>query len=469
MKPALEVVAQSVENDGVDFSAIVEEIVAIGCPEKFERFASELDKEWLDAGLKSSGNATIRRRKLPAEQAIWLAVGMGLFRDRSIVEVVEHLGLVLPGKEGEVRSVAPSAVPQSRRRLGVSPLETIFKKTGLHWAQTAAGNDRWRGLALYGADGTTLRIPDSDENRREFGVHAGKNGVASYPQLRLVILMGLRSHLVGGAAFGPCIGEGTGELALMGGLWEQVPEKSLLIVDKGFTHFGAFHRYQADLRATERHWLVRAKRNLKWKAIAPLGASDSLVEIELSDQARKEDPDLPRTMRARAITYQRPNAEAQTLLTSLIDSAAYPADEIVALYHERWELELGYDEIKTHLLEREEALRSRTVDGVRQEVWGILIAYNLVRRKMLEVAGRAGLAPTRISFRHSLQLIRTFYLVEARTTAPGKIPARIGKLDEMLGLILLPPRRSQRSNPREVKRPAKKYDYKSARSREVSN
>ena len=89
---------------------------------------------------------------------------------------------------------------------------------------------------------------------------------------------------------------------------------------------------------------------------------------------------------------------------------AYPAAEIVALYHERWELELGFDEVKTHTLEREEALRSTTPERVRQEVWGLAIGYNLVRLAMARVARPAGVPPVRISYRHALQFIRLFWL-----------------------------------------------------------
>ena len=87
--------------------------------------------------------------------------------------------------------------------------------------------------------------------------------------------------------------------------------------------------------------------------------------------------------------YQRKGFQPQTLLTSLLDPVAYPAAEIAELYHERWELELGFDEIKTHALEREEALRSRAPERVRQEVWGLAIAYNLVRLHMQHVAEHA--------------------------------------------------------------------------------
>jgi hypothetical protein len=93
--------------------------------------------------------------------------------------------------------------------------------------------------------------------------------------------------------------------------------------------------------------------------------------MNVSSEARRKDPSLPKVWSARAITYQRKGFRAQTLLTSLVDVDAFPAEEIATLYHERWELELGYDEIKTEMLDREEAIRSKTPAGVTQELWGV--------------------------------------------------------------------------------------------------
>ena len=104
--------------------------------------------------------------------------------------------------------------------------------------------------------------------------------------------------------------------------------------------------------------------------------------MDVSSHARKQDPTLPKLWTARAIRYHRKGYRPQVLLTSLLDPEIYPASEIVGLYHERWELELGYDEIKTEMLDREETLRSRSPAVVRQEIWGVLIAYNLVRLEM---------------------------------------------------------------------------------------
>ena len=104
------------------------------------------------------------------------------------------------------------------------------------------------------------------------------------------------------------------------------------------------------------------------------------------------------------------------------------------------------------MLERQEALRSKKAEGIRQEIWGILLAYNLVRKEMLEVANQAGVEPRRISFRHALQLIRIFCMVEAWACAPGNLPKRLSShLDTMADLLILPERRPERRYKRHVK------------------
>ena len=195
-----------------------------------------------------------------------------------------------------------------------------------------------------------------------------------------------------------------------------------------------------------------AKSNLRCKTLEVFGEGDELVELSINSQARNRDPGLPKKMVARAIRYQVKGFRPQTVLTSMLDPEQYPAVEVTALYHERWEIEIGYDEVKTHMLERQEALRSKKAEGVRQEIWGILLAYNLVRREMTEVAEAAGVSPLQVSFRHALMLIRIFCMVEAWTCAPGNLPKRLASHHEALSsLLILPERRPERRYKRHVK------------------
>jgi hypothetical protein len=431
----------------MDLARVLE---AVGSGERaasFEVFADSLDRPWIEAALAATGSATVRRRKLPAEQVVWIVIGMALFRDRSIQEVVHHLELALPGRAPTARraSATSSAVVQARNRLGVAPLATLFEQTAARWAGASAEAHRWRGLAIYGVDGSALRVPDTPENEAAFGRPGSGRGPAGYPQLRLVALMVLRSHLLAGLSLGAW---SAGELTLAEPLWEKLPDRSLTILDRGFLSYALLHRLATS--GTERHWLIRTKSNLQWRTLKRLGPNDELVEILVSRQTRRTHPELPDPLQVRAVRYQRPGFRPQTLLTSLLDPAAYPAAEIAELYHERWELELGFDEIKTHTLEREEALRSRAPERVRQEVWGLAIAYNLVRLHMQHVAQRERVAPSRISFRHTLLLLRGFWQLTAWVASPGNLPRRLESLHQEVALLVLPPRRPRRY-PRAVK------------------
>lgn len=414
-------------------------------PDSFEGLKSKLDVEWIRSALATHDAATVRNRKLAAGQVVWLVVGMGLYRDRPIAELVGRLDLVLPDSNGKRQSVSEGAITPARDRVGADPLRELFQTTARHWALASAEQHRWRGLMVLGADGTTLRVADSAENREAFGLPGSSRRSAGYPQIRAVGLMVLRSHLLLDFAFA---GYHVGETTLATPILQNVPSCSLTILDRGFVNYNLLHQIRTG--GEERHWMVRSRKNLKWRVIKRLGRGDELVEIEFPPQLRRKHPELPEKFLARAVRYQRKGFRPQILLTSLVDPKTHPAAEIAELYHERWELELGYDEIKTHTLEREEALRSKSPERVAQEVWGLAIAYNLVRHEMEAVAQKLGVAPRRISFRGSLRLIRDLFFW-AEVASPGKLPKMIRDMRIEMENLVLPPRRSERRYPRHVK------------------
>ena len=142
----------------------------------------------------------------------------------------------------------------------------------------------------------------------------------------------------------------------------------------------------------------------------------------------------------------------------MLDAARFPASAIVNLYHQRWEIETAYDEIKTHTLEREETIRSRRADLVLQEIHGLLIAYNLLRVVMARAALAAGVGPARMSFCNSLIELRNFFLL-ATAVAPGNLPALYRTLCKEFALLVLPERRA-RQYPRAVKIKMSNYKRK---------
>lgn len=421
-------------------------IASLPWAEDFGHLRADVDPEWIEAALQATGTATLRKRRLPAEQVIWLVIGMALFRDRSITEVASSLDLAMPTPTGGP-TAARSAVSKARSRLGQDPLAWLFVRSADEWANRSADRDRWRGLALYAVDGTTLRVPDSAQNAKHFGyADAGERGTSAYPLVRMVAVMAVRSHLIASASFGAY---DHSEHAYAADLWETIPDNSLTINDKNFLSAETLISLHAG--GENRHWMVPAKSNSKWRRLEKFGTNDELVEMNVSSSARTKNPSLPKTWTARAIRYQRKGFRPRTVLTSLTDPEMYPAGELAAMYHERWEIELGYGEIKTDMLNlTTQPLRSTTPERVCQETWGILIAYNLIRLEMERIADEAGVKPTRISFVTSFQHI-CLVLIGAVFASPGALPKRLRDLRADIKRFILPPRRSERSYPRAVK------------------
>ena len=267
-------------------------------PHEFENFSRYLDRALIEEALLATGSATLRRRRLPAEQVVWLLVGMGMMRDRPIAEVVRHLDLALPASDGS--SVVSSAVTQARQRVGAEPLEWLFVRTAAQWGHASADKHRWRGLALYGVDGTTLRVPDSDENRDHFGGQRAIRGDSGYPQIRLVVLMALRSHVLAAGSFGPYLSE----LHYASDLWPSVPNASLTIVDRGYLAATVLMPLEAG--GNDRHWMTRTTARTKYRVVKQLGPGDALVELDVSGYARQQNDDLPAAgSPAQSITVER--------------------------------------------------------------------------------------------------------------------------------------------------------------------
>jgi Insertion element 4 transposase N-terminal/Transposase DDE domain len=422
-------------------------------PLNLDLFRRNIDPEWIERALLATGTATLRKRRLPAEQVVWVVLGMALFRDRPLEDVVSKLELALPSSG---KTVARSSIAQARKKLGSEPLRWLFELCSEEWSQQSANDHQWRGMSVYAIDGTSFRVPDSEANRATFGGHRARNGTHSaYPMVRMASLMVVSSHVLVGASFGAY--EGTQELLFARPLLERIPEDSLTILDRGF--FGAPF-LKAIENGRNRNWLVRGRTNMSVRVVKKLGPRDEVVEFKTSHHALEQEPSLPKTFLARRINYKKTGFDRVILLTSLFDAEQYPRDELIELYHQRWEIELAYDEIKTELLEREEAIRSKTPDGVRQEIWGILLVYNLIRVEMERTAREAKVEPSRISFIESLRLIRDEWMWLAVTQSPGSIPGKLRELRANIKRYILPPRRTKRRHPRAVKIKMSNYPRK---------
>ena len=187
-----------------------------------------------------------------------------------------------------------------------------------------------------------------------------------------------------------------------------------------------------------------------------LGRGDELVKLKTSPQARKQWPALPEWFTARLLTRTVDGKERQ-VLTSLTDHNRYPGNDISALYRHRWEIELGYREAKQGMMDNRWTLRSKLPELVRQELWGVLLTYNLVRYQMVRMAFelKGDYLPYQLSFSGTISEI-TRLLITLPWASPGKMPGELRTLYEKAKWLVLPGRR-ERSYPRELKVKAQKY------------
>ena len=308
-----------------------------------DRLAEHLPTAWIEEALAATGTASIRRRRLPAEQVVWLVIALALYRHQSMPEVLAALDLALPS--ATELPVSKSAVTQARQRLGAAALEWLFHQTAHAWCRQDAERHDWQGLSLWAMDGTTFRTPDSADNRAHFGAQAYASGkVASYPQVRAVSVTAIHTHLVSDIAFGEY---GQNEMLYAKTLIGRIADHSLTVFDRGF--LCAEILLGLTLSGQERHYLIPAKSNTKWEVLSG-SADDCLVRMRVSPQARAKAPELPEHWVARAVRTVSANGKQRILLTSLLDRRRFKADTLAACYRRRWEIETSYRELKQSML-----------------------------------------------------------------------------------------------------------------------
>lgn len=420
--------------------------------EGFGRLGVHLPLAWVEEALAQTGMASIRRRRLPAEQVVWLVIALALFRRTSMSEVLETLDLALPN--AEVSAVSRGGISQARQRLGSQPLAVLFDRTSRAWCALDAPKHVWKGLSLWAMDGTTFRTPDSPENRAAFGAQGYASGkTASYPQVRGVTLAALPTRLVADAAFGEY---DINEMRYAAELVPRIPDNSLTVFDKGF--FSAAILLGLRMSGEQRHFLIPARGNAKWEILSGTN-DDAIVQMQVSKQARAKHPELPETWEARAVRTVLPDGKERILLTSLMDRRQFRASDIAARYLQRWEIETSYRELKQTMLGGPLTLRSQDPAGITQEIWGALIAYNLVRLEMSKAALETKALPTDLSFIRALHYIQHALLFAAATRAYGNIPGILHRLRQQLKEALIEKRRG-RQCPRHVKSRPSNYDVR---------
>lgn len=346
--------------------------------------------------LVEFGKVERRNCPLKANLMVSLVVALSLYRSLSIPDAFRMLVTLLGADllDDRLTSIADDALLRAKARLGEQVLPSVFKAI----AADVRVHPSFRGHRTYALDGVKFSVADTPENESAFGRWRSSNGAkTAFPQLLAVVLLATETKEVKAVQFEKCTGA---ERPACEAFLSLLEAGDLVLMDRGL------HAVWLYLEFVKRciHFVCRARTSYKVTILQRLGPGDYFVEIVGCGSAEAAKTGRARTkMRLRMLEYRVGRRERVRLFTTLTDPEKYPAREVAALYHERWECELAFDEIKTHLATPpsgavQSTFRSRSPALVMQEAYGLFIAYNLIRATIAQAARQSNINARDISF-----------------------------------------------------------------------
>jgi hypothetical protein len=429
----------------VDKSVIARAVTVAGgrfAPGHLGELTQQVPFEMVDAVLEQTCRVQRRARDLPARVVVYLLLGGCLFAELGYSQVWGRLTAGLDG----LPAAAPtaSAMTQARRRLGPGPLRELFALL----RGPAPGGARWRGLLVCAVDGTIMTVADSEANLAVYSKQrGGANGGSSYPMLRLLVLVSCGTRTVIDAVSGPA---SAGETTYAPSLLASLHAGMILLADR---NFGAGF-LAAQIAGTRADFLIRVRTGNTAPKLPVLSRcpDGSWLSRFGGVPVRVIDAEI-------TVTTSAGNATGGfRLVTTLTDPARYPAGDLAVLYHERWEVETAYFELKSTILGGR-VLRARTPDGIDQEVYALLVTYQALRTAIADAAATVpGTDPDRASLAVALNAARDQVILAAGVLA-GAVTDLAGTIGRLVLASLMPSRRL-RVSPRAVKRAMSKYNAK---------
>jgi hypothetical protein len=373
----------------------------------------------IKASMSACSKVTFRKRKLSIEFLIYYVIFLSIFFRHSTSEVLKYIlnGMsdILPDESSD--AACEAAISQGRTRLGEDVMHILFNNICQPLAD-ANSNQPWafyKGLRLAAIDGSDIDLPDEEAIRKEYPIanDGGKNQHPC-PKLRFNAIMEVGTKAIIDAEIANTLDEnGTRKTLGSKDDSEKTLAHALLArLRPGLLLLGDRYYPSCDIlkKIVERgsHFLIRAKDSMNLTPIKYFEDGSYIAKIT----SRRSGSVGVNEVVVRVIEYHVYNKEHEIvgrgrLITSLVDADKYPASELVKLYHERWEIEMGFDEIKTHIMNGDlKGLRSKTPMLIRQEFWGLLLAHYVIRKTIYEAADLAERDPDSISFIGTVEVIR---------------------------------------------------------------
>lgn len=349
--------------------------------------------------LQQTGRSSIRQRDLPAHVVVYYVIALALYMRSSYREVLRCL---LEGVQWlldpsvAVKVAGKSGISQARSRLGPDPLRRLYTTLVVPIAERRTKSAWYREWRLVSLDGSTLDTADTVENEKAFG----RPGASAFPKLRFVALLENGTHVLWAARMSRYA---TDEITLAQDVVPALRQGMLCLADRFFPSYKLWKK--AAKTGADLLWRTRQNARLDLDRRLPDGSYLSRIYASTSDRRNQRQGIV-----VRVIDYRLPSvpgaAPVYRLITTILDPVRAPANELAALYHERWEIETSLDELQTHLRGAQIVLRSKTPELVEQEFWGLLMAHYAIRGLMHEAALKADEDPDRLSFVHSVRVVQ---------------------------------------------------------------
>jgi len=363
-------------------------------------FPAEVVNDVLDAHDRNSK----RVRCFPAVAGVYFCMSLSLYPEAAYEEVFATIcqGLAWAARSAKPARISSVSISVARAKIGAEPLQALVQRCCVPMADERFHPEAfYRGLRLVAMDGSHFELPDEVDNVAYFGRPGSRTGVAGYPQAQCAVLVECVTHGILAANLGPYA---AGEWAVCKPLLSALKPDMLCMADRGFN--GYEHWRLARQTGAQLLWRCASNRLLPRQQELLDGSYLSTIMPTGVGKAQAKEQGIV----VRVIEYAMPGLpDAQPsyrLLTSMLDPDVAPALELAALYHDRWQVEEVFDELKTHLLRSRRVLRSKKPELVRQEFYGWVLAHYAVRWLLHEGATRHRLPHDKLSFASHIQLLR---------------------------------------------------------------
>lgn len=391
-----------------------------------------------------------RDRRYAPLVALRLFVEQVLHTDHACQDVVVRYASERVAQGEAQVSLSSGPYCNARQRLPLALVERLGKSVGERLEGGSAAGWRWRGRPVKIVDGTTVTMPDTEENQARYPQHGVQKPGLGFPIARLVALVSLGCGAVLNWAMGPCKGKQTGEDALWRLLYGSLVKGDIVLAD--CYHCSYFTVAVLYLMGVDVLTRQHARRVTDFRRGKRLGKRDHLVVW----RCPARPPWMEQEVYARipeALVLREAKVAQWVLVSTLIDPVQVSKEELNALYIQRWHIELDLRAIKTVM--GMEILRCKSPQMVQKEVGAFFLAYNLIRAAMAQAAACAKLLPRQLSFCGAKRMINGFMDLLRGRAARGLI-RMFAYLRGAIALLLLP-HRPNRVEPRAVKRRPKPH------------